>query len=165
MMIYIIINRLKLPKRCKMRVLIIFIISISSLISCGVNKPQNFIKTQEQGVWRSVNLHNNYGLFRPKNPEVWRRVIDVLSEKYDIIMSDMASGYIRTDWKKMTVTDKQYQTRVIAKMQGRIWHTAKLKIEARWRADNDNAWIIGYDKAVLNDIYRDIQGRLGTSVR
>jgi hypothetical protein len=148
-----------------MRLLIIFIISISSLVSCGVNKPKNFVNTQEDGVWRSVNIHNNYGLFRPKNPEVWRRVIDVLSEKYDILMSDRASGYIRTDWKKMPVTDKQYQTRIIVKMQGRVWHTAKLKIEARWREDNDDSWIMGYDKVVMNEIYRDIQGRLGTSVR
>jgi hypothetical protein len=148
-----------------MKTLIILMITISSIISCGVDKPKHFIKTQEQGVWRSVNLHNNYGLFRPKNPEVWRRVVDVLSEKYDILMSDRASGYMRTDWKKMVVTGKQYQTRIIVKMQGRIWHTAKLKIEARWREDHDEAWIIGYDKTVLNEIYRDIQGRLGTSVR
>lgn len=145
-----------------------FIVFVSFfVISCSAIKPRGFVKSHDGGVWRSVHLHGNYGLFRPKNQEVWHRVVDILSEKYDIKMLDRTSGYIRTDWKNMPVHngEKQYQTRIIMKMQGRIWHTAKMKTEARWRADGDDPWITGYDTVILDEMYRDIQGRLGTSVR
>ncbi len=142
------------------------IIILMFLVGCA-SKPPTFVETNdENGAWKSINLHNNYGFFRNKNQEIWRRVIDILSEKYDLEVLDRTSGYIRTAWKyRLNNTDRNYRSRVVIKMLGNIWHTAKLKAEAQWREDDDEVWINGYDNVVLEEIYKDIQGRIGTSMR
>jgi len=145
---------------------IIFFISILFLLIGCASKPSTFVETyDEKGVWKAVHLHNHYGFFANKNQEVWRRVIDVLSEKYDLEVLDKTSGYIRTSWKYLLHNDedKKYRSRVIIKMLGNVWHTVKLKTEAQWL--DDEVWITGYDTAVLEEIYKDIQGRIGISVR
>ncbi len=136
------------------------------LTSCASHAPRTFVETSnEAGAWKSIYLHDNYGFFANKNQEVWQRAIDVLSEKYDLEMLDRASGYIRTGWKSTlaTGTDK-YRHRIIIKMQGNFWQTAKLKAEAQWWNDSRQVWVEGYDAAILEEIYKELQGRLGTSL-
>jgi hypothetical protein len=148
---------------------IIFIISILTLFIGCASKPSTFVETHDEvGVWKSIQLHGNYGMFRNRNREVWRRVIDILSEKYDLEVLDRTSGYIRTSWKYLLDrddSDKKYRSRVIIKMLGNIWHTAKLKTEAQWFDDGNDSWITGYDSVILEEIYKDVQGRIGTSIR
>ncbi|HHB91751.1 MAG TPA: hypothetical protein ENK59_00875 [Thioploca sp.] len=145
--------------------LIKLIIIISLLLSCATTKPPTFIESHDEaGVWKSIYLHNHYGVFTDKNKEVWRRVVDVLSEKYDLEVLDKTSGYIRTSWKYMLPDeDNKYRSRVIIKMLGNVWHTTKLKTEAQ--LFENGTWITGYDTAILEEIYKDLQGRIGTSVR
>ncbi len=135
------------------------------LLSCATTKPPTFVESNDEaGAWKSIYLHNQYGIFVDKNKEVWRRVVDVLSEKYDLEVLDKTSGYIRTSWKYLTPDDdKKYRSRVIVKMLGNVWHTTKLKTEAQ--LFEDGTWIVGYDTAILEEIYKDFQGRIGTSVR
>lgn len=135
------------------------------LLSCSTTRPPNFVENlDEAGAWKSIYLHNRYGLFVDKNQEVWRRVVDVLSEKYDLEVLDRTSGYIRTSWKYLLPDDdRKYRSRVIVKMLGGVWHTAKLKTETQLL--DDGVWILGYDTAILEEIYKDFQGRIGTSVR
>ncbi len=137
-------------------------------LSCTSVSPPTFVETHDEtGVWKVIHLHNHYGLFRNKNQEVWQRIVDVLSEKYDLEVLDRASGYLRTTWKYLLTEEskEKYRSRAIVKMQGTIWHTAKLKTEAQWWDNQRKAWIIGYDTAILEEIYQDLQGRIGTSVR
>jgi len=147
--------------------LIYYVIGLMFLFGCA-SKPPTFVENKDEiGLWKSISLHNNYGLFRDRNQEIWRRVIDILSEKYDLEVMDRASGYIRTAWQnRLTDEDvgKNYRSRVIVKMLGNFWHTAKLKTETQWREDDDEAWVTGYDKVFLEEIYKDMQGRIGTSI-
>ncbi len=147
-----------------------FFISVLFLTVSCAEKPSTFKETPDgAGVWKSIPLHSHYGFFANKNQEVWRRVVDVLSEKYDLEVFDRTSGYIRTSWKHQLPTadddDNKYRSRVIIKMQGKIWHTAKLKAETQLWDDSNDTWISGYDTATLEEVYKDIQGRIGTSVR
>ncbi len=144
--------------------LIKLIIIISLLLSC-TTKPPTFVESHDEaGAWKSIYLHNRYGIFTDKNQEVWRRVVDVLSEKYDLEVLDRTSGYIRTSWKYMSPEDdNKYRSRVIIKMLGNVWHTTKLKTEAQ--LFEGDVWITGYDTAILEEIYKDLQGRIGTSIR
>lgn len=151
---------------------IISILSVFFLIiSCASNPPATFVEAQDEGgVWKSIRLHSNYGLFRNKNQEVWNRIFDVLSKRaYRLEERDPISGYIRTSWKNMLLADdkedKKYRSRIIVKMLGNVWHTAQVKIEVQWRDNHKDAWITGYDSALVEDIYNDLQGRIGTSVR
>ena len=146
---------------------VLFVNLLWLIMSCA-SQPTTFVETHDEvGVWKAINLHNNYGIFQNKNQEIWRRVVDVLSEKYDLEVLDRPSGYLRTSWKYLLLDDSQekYRSRVIIKMQGTLWHTAKLKTEAQWWDNSRQVWITGYDTAILEEIYQDIQGRIGTSVR
>jgi hypothetical protein len=147
-----------------------FVSLLLLLISCASKPPVTFVEAQEEGgAWKVIHLHNNYGLFRKKNQEVWNRVTDVLSKReYRLEERDATSGYIRTSWKNLLPTednDKQYRSRIIVKMLGRIWHTAQIKVVVQWWDDGSDAWISGYDSALIEDIYNDLQGRIGSSVR
>ncbi len=148
-----------------------FISVLLLLVSCvASDPPKTFVEApDETGAWKTINLHNNYGLFRNKNQEVWLRVVDVLSKKkYRFEEQDDVSGYIRTSWKNQLFVDdseKQYRSRVIIKMIGRRWHTAQLKVETQWRDNTGESWVTGYDSSILEDIEKDLQGRIGTSVK
>ena len=147
---------------------ITFLISVLLLVISCASNPPTFVETHDEtGVWKAVHLHSHYGIFANKNQEVWRRVVDILSEKYDLEVLDRTSGYIRTSWKYLlpTDSDKKYRSRIIIKMLGNVWHTAKLKTEAQLWDDSHETWITGYDTAVLEEVYKDVQGRIGTSVR
>jgi hypothetical protein len=146
-----------------MKFIKLFIIII--LLSSCATKPPTFVEdNDETNVWKSIRLHSNYGIFVDKNQEIWRRVVDMLSEKYDLEVLDKTSGYIRTTWKDLSPdSDNQYRSRIIVKMLGNVWHTAKLKTEAQ--LFEKGTWIAGYDSIVLEEIYKDFQGRIGISVR
>jgi hypothetical protein len=146
---------------------ILFITIMLIMIGCTSVTPVTFVETpDETGSWQAIHLHNNYGFFQNKNQQIWRRAIDILSEKYDLEVIDQVSGYIRTAWKSHLETDDQkYRSRITLKMQGTTWHTAKLKSEAQWWDNSKKAWLTGYDTAILNEIYQDLQGRIGTTIK
>ena len=137
------------------------------MMSCTSVPPATFVETpNETGHWQAIYLHNNYGFFQNKNQQVWQRVVDILSEKYDLEVIDQASGYLRTAWKSHLDTNEQkYRSRITLKMQGTIWHTAKLKGEAQWWDNQKQTWLTGYDTAILDETYQDLQGRIGTTVK
>jgi hypothetical protein len=147
------------------KILLITILLI--MTSCTSVTPATFVETpDETSNWQAIHLHNNYGFFQNKNQQVWQRVVDILSEKYDLEVIDQTSGYIRTAWKSHIETDdEKYRSRITLKMQGTIWHTAKLKSEAQWWDSKKKTWLTGYDTAILEEIYQDLQGRIGTTVK
>ncbi|OQY55479.1 MAG: hypothetical protein DRR08_04390 [Candidatus Parabeggiatoa sp. nov. 2] len=150
--------------------IISFISALLLIVSCASGgPPKTFVEANNESGWKTIHLHGNYGLFRNKNQEVWQRVVDILSKKkYRFEERDNVSGYIRTSWKNRLFTDdseKQYRSRVIIKMVGRRWHTAQLKVETQWRDNTGDSWVTGYDSSILEEIEKDLQGRVGTSVR
>lgn len=147
------------------KILLVTILLI--MISCTSVTPPTFVETHDEtGNWQAIHLHNNYGFFQDKNQQVWQRVVDVLAEKYELEVLDQASGYIRTAWKSLLEADgKKYRSRITLKMQGTIWHTAKLKTEAQWWDNHKKTWLSGYDTAILETISQDLQGRIGTTIK
>jgi len=129
-------------------------------------KPSTFIENNNEAEnWKIIYLHDNYGMFTDKNKEVWRRIIDTLSKTYKLEVLDKASGYISTSWKYISLTlnnnDKQkYRSRVTIKMLGNVWHMVKFKIESQLSFVNDT-WLTGYDIAVLEKTYKDLQDSVG----
>jgi hypothetical protein len=147
---------------------LIFIIVLFLLASCTSMPPKTFVETQDESLsFKIINLHDNYGLFRYKNDEVWFRVVEVLSKrKFLLEEQDKRSGYIRTFWQDSSNDSQKYRSRVIIKMQGRrAWRSAQLKIESEWWNNDSEAWIKGYDAAILDEIYQVLQGRIGLSVK
>jgi hypothetical protein len=152
--------------------LILIILALLLVVSCTYMPPKTFVETQDESLsLKVIYLHDNYGFFRFKNDEVWSRVIEVLSKRnFHFEEQDKWSGYIRTLWQDLPVSDddssQKYRSRVIIKMQGRrVWRTAQLKVESEWWDNNRDAWIKGYDTAILDEIYQVLQGRIGLSVK
>jgi len=145
-----------------------FIILLFLVVSCTSMPPKTFVETQDESI-KVIQLHDNYGFFRHKNREIWFRVVEVLSQrKFRFEEQDKRSGYIRTFWQYLPASDssQKYRSRVIIKMQGRrAWRNAQLKIESEWWDNNRDAWIKGYDSAILDEIYQVLQGRIGLSVK
>ncbi len=146
----------------------IMLASLLLFLGCAVSKPINFIETNgENRIWKTINLHNNYSIFSNKNYEVWQRIVDILSKEYTFKVEDRTSGYIKTAWKNISTNRyERYRNRIFVKMSGnQIWSKAKMKVETEWWDDSEEKWITGYDKNILSELYKDLQGRVGTSIK
>jgi hypothetical protein len=81
-------------------------------------------------------------------------------------MLERESGYVRTSYKFTTISNgKQrdnYRSRIVAKFNP-DWSVLQVKSESGWLEDRN--WIDGYDTQILNDIYMDLQGRIGRVTR
>ena len=126
--------------------------------SCSHSAPQTFVRSADQsGVWKSIELAETSDKAR-----LWSTTVDALTTKYDIEVLDRDSGYLRTTWKFTTVeagnVDRNYRTRFIAKFNN-SWTVLQVKSEAEWLYSGN--WVTGYDSKTLEDVYGDLQGRLG----
>jgi len=143
-----------------------FIFFISA--GCVVSLPETFRRTyDEPGVWKSIEVMEGIS-----KDELWKTVVDAISHKFDLEVIEKDSGYIRTSWKftyiepefagrtSERVSDR-YRSRVILKFTGENWNILQVKCESHWLARGNISWIIGYDTALLEDVYGDLQGRIG----
>jgi hypothetical protein len=137
-------------------------------IACGMfgpKPPAGFIRTfGESGTWRTVDIRE--GMEEDKD-ELWATVVDVVSQKFDLEVLDKDSGYLRTTWK-YTLRDgdrvsERYRARINVKFSGSGWERLQVKSEANWM--EEDSWVPGEDNLLLEDIYSDIQGRVGRVVR
>jgi hypothetical protein len=124
--------------------------------------PPTFTETHsETGTWRSIEVREGMA-----KPQLWSTVVDALSSKFDIEVVERESGYVRTSYKFTTISNgKQrdnYRSRIVAKFNP-DWSVLQVKSESGWLEDRN--WIDGYDSQVLNDIYMDLQGRIGRVTR
>jgi len=139
-----------------------FILLISILlVGCAqvIKPPATFLRTfDEPGTWKSIEVRE--GLTKD---QLWRLVVDALAQKFDMEVLDKESGYIRTSWKYTYVIEEKiienYRSRIIIKFLGEAWNTLQVKSEANWM--EKGGWILGYDTRLLEDVYGDIQGRIG----
>ncbi len=131
------------------------------MIGCGggLRPPPTFIRTlDEAGTWRSIEVRS--GL---EGDELWTTTVDAMARSFDLEVMDKPSGYIRTSWKFTFIRSGEvidrYRARIVVKFQGTDWTTLEVKSEANWLSDR--GWEVGYDSRLLEDVFGDLQGRLG----
>jgi hypothetical protein len=146
----------RMRKSCSM--LLLFCLSLV-LAGCA-GPPKTFIKTyDEPGIWKSVQIREGLS-----HGQIWEMLVDTLTQKHDLEVLQKDGGYIRTSWKYTyfegdKVIDR-YRSRIVVKLSGSpSWDKAQVKCESNWM--EKQGWIMGYDTRLLEDIYGDIQGKLG----
>ena len=144
-----------------MRKLHICIGLISALLLSGcATAPRTFMRTHDEpGIWKTVEIREGLN-----NDKIWEILVDTLSQKYDLEVLEKDAGYIRSSWKYSYFAGGQvvdrYRSRIVVKVKGTPdWDTVQVKCESNWLGNK--GWILGYDTRLLEDIYGDIQGKLG----
>jgi hypothetical protein len=143
------------------KIVVVFLLFCFSLVltSCA-GPPKTFIQTfDDPGVWKSVEIREGLN-----NAQIWEMLVDTLSQKYDLEVLQKDSGYLRTSWKytffEGSRVVEHYRSRIVVKLNGvPVWNKAQIKCESNWM--EKQGWIMGYDTRLLEDIYGDIQGKLG----
>ena len=135
------------------------IVLVAVLLAGCAMPPKSFLKTyDEPGVWKTVDIRQDLD-----KGKAWRDLVDTLSQKYDLEVLEKESGYLRTSWKYTYVRggeiSSRYRSRIVVKLLGDPWDKVQVKCESNWL--EDQGWIMGYDIRLLEDVYGDIQGKLG----
>lgn len=138
---------------------IMLAVACSVLFSGCATPPRTFLRTyDEPEIWKTVDINDSF-----EKDKIWRLLVDTLSQKYDLEVLEKDSGYLRTSWKYTYVRrgeiSSRYRSRIVAKFLGEQWEKVQLKCESNWL--ENEGWIMGYDTRLLEDIYGDIQGKLG----
>ena len=94
---------------------------------------------------------------------MWTTTVDAMARSFDLEVMDKPSGYIRTTWKFTFINSGEvidrYRARIVVKFQGTDWTTLEVKSEANWLSER--GWEVGYDSRLLEDVFGDLQGRIG----
>lgn len=118
--------------------------------------PTSFVRTAEAD-WRVVEFRPGLG-----RDQAWSTIADTISLKHDIEMMDKDSGYIRTGWMytQHGSEKERYRTRILAKIvpdNDRV----RVRTVAQWLDPWSGFWVVGTDTAELEDVWGDIEGRVG----
>jgi len=120
--------------------------------------PDTFQRTlDEAGVWKTIEVREDLS-----KDDLWRSVVDSIAQKFDLEVVEKDSGYLRTSWKYTAVRGHitpMYRSRIVLKIPGGSREIVQVKCESNWT--QGYGWIVGYDTRVLEDVYGDIQGRVG----
>lgn len=129
--------------------------------------PTSFVKTfDDSSTWKTIEVRDDL----VGKPDVWRMIVDTVALKYDLEVIEKDSGYLRSTWKYTTTGRKDsssrvvvdnYRSRVIIKMDGN--GKARVKSESSWLGDL--GWEMGYDTIVQQEVYSDLQGKIGRVTR
>ena len=124
-------------------------------------QPKTFVKTfDEPGVWKAIEIRDDLA-----KDQMWRLVVDTVSQRHDLEVLEKESGYLRTSWKYTYITPRvgsiseKYRSRIVVKFLGDNWKTVQVKCESNWL--DRGGWVMGYDTRILEDIYGDLQGKIG----
>jgi len=143
--------------------IILFILLI--FCSCVSYPPTTFVKTyDEPGMWKSIEIKDGID-----KPNLWRTIVDALTQQFDLEVLDKDSGYLRTSWKytyiQQGLVNQNYRSRIVLKFVGDDWKVVQVKCESNWLQSGGfgaaAGWILGYDSKLLEDVYGDLQGRVG----
>ena len=137
------------------------ILIAAALVIAGCSSmPRTFVANRsDTAEWKVLEIREGLS-----NDQAWAIYVDTLSQKYDLEVIQKDGGYIRTAWK-FTFQDGEkisdrYRTRFVVKLSGTPnWDKAQLKCESNWL--EDEGWIAGYDSHLLEEMYGDIQGKIG----
>jgi len=150
--------------KAKSKVLMGCILISISLLACGLDPPGSFIQTPEPG-WKIIEIRD--GLVYD---QMWQITVDTLSSKYDIEVMDKDGGYIRTGYiytymlKEGKITDR-YRSRITIKFDKGDKGVKICKVRAEANFLTGDGWVQGYDSILLDNVYNDLQGKLGRVVR
>ena len=140
----------------------IIVVSFLCLFTGCMAPPASFMRTHDDpGIWKSIDVRE--GLLKD---DLWRTVVDTLSQKYDLEVITKDSGYVRTSWKytyiipDRNIVSDRYRSRIIVKFSGEAWNVLQVKCESNW-LEPKAGWVLGYDTRLLEDVYGDLQGRVG----
>jgi hypothetical protein len=91
-----------------------------------------------------------------------RALVDALSQRYVVDVTDARVGFAMTTWQASLirdgVPDPRYRTRFVARFVDE-WHALQLRSEARFgRTDEPE---VGYDSAQLDSLANDLRTKLG----
>jgi len=147
----------------KMKFGSIFLILIV-FCSCMSYPPATFVKTfDEPGMWKSIETKDGV-----EKAVLWRTIVDALTQQFDLEILDKDSGYIRTSWKytyiQQGLVSQNYRSRIVLKFVGDDWKVVQVKCESNWLESSSfrgSGWVLGYDSKLLEDVYGDLQGRVG----
>jgi hypothetical protein len=94
----------------------------------------------------------------------WDLLVDAISRKFDVEVLDKNDGYLRTGWAYYTTGRllERYRVRITTKFNIEK-NQLTVKTEAQYLTSM--GWILGYDIAVLTDVYNDIQGKIGRIIK
>jgi len=132
---------------------------LSTSIFIGCKKAPEFFVKGDLGEWKIIEIKEE-----TDQKHKWQTVVDIVATKLDIETLDEASGYIRTGWKigygfrRGEKSFDVYRVRATIKFEPGF-KRIRIKTEAIWNN------VEGFDNRLLNDIYQDIQGRLGRTVK
>ncbi len=131
------------------------------LLGCS-QKPKSFVRTSEAG-WKIIILRDQY----QRNYDMaFKKAADVLAQNYDLEVIAKDGGYMRTGWMythiSMGEVVERYRTKITVKFSPERTQL-RVRAEAQWMTDT--GWVGGYDTALLDQIYNDLQGSLGRVVR
>lgn len=143
---------------------VIFLVTLSGCFllvgkgNKGDRRPTNFVEGYD-GNWKVIEV-------RPGMEQnvLWQTTIDAVATQFDMESLDAQSGYLRTGWKTgygFNSTDKSYESyrvRVTGKFEPGFTRL-RIKAEAEWNS------VRGFDKALTQEVYTDLQGRIGRVVR
>ncbi len=121
-------------------------------------KPVTFVQGQASD-WRVLEVHDALDAKR-----AWQTAVDTVALKLDLETLDETSGYIRTSWKTGYGFQpgqqgySYYKVRALVKFEP-SFKRVRIKTEAEYNG------ILGYDKRLLDDLYSDVQGRIGRIVK
>jgi hypothetical protein len=125
----------------------------------GNAAPPSFVRTTaETPATRLIDVRD--GLTRPA---AMRALIDALSQRYTVDVSDSRAGFAMTTWQASVVRDGvpdlRYRTRFVARYTGDDWRSLRLQSEARWSRGEEAD--VGYDLTQLAALAADLNVRLG----
>jgi hypothetical protein len=136
--------------------------SLAIFAGCS-SPPKTFHQNRDElSIWKTIELRDGVN-----DDEAWKTLVDTLSQKYDLEVVQKDGGYLRSSWKFTYMEGDQvvdrYRSRIMAKLTGSPWNQIKVKCESQWQGNH--GWTEGYDTMVLEDVYGDIQGKLGRTRR
>ena len=125
----------------------------------GNSVPSTFVRTtSEQAAMRSIDVRE--GL---THPQAMRALVDALSQRYVVDVTDPRAGFAMTTWQASMVRDGvpdlRYRTRMTARYIGDDWRSLQVHSEARWAKGQEAD--IGYDSAQLDSIATDLRAKIG----
>lgn len=120
--------------------------------------PVTFVQGQSSD-WRVLEVHDALDA-----KKAWQTTVDTVALKLDLETLDETSGYIRTSWKTGygfrpgQAGYTYYKVRALVKFEPGF-KRVRIKTEAEFNG------LLGYDKRLLEDLYSDVQGRIGRTVK
>ena len=150
-------------------------LSIPTLFAASVPKVLRQRLILGDPVWRELPVRND---MQARYDRVWQTTVDtVLEHNFEIATMDRSSGYLRTIPKADVVrldTDWYYKVQVSVKLvtdqSGKGDQNAVTKVRLQVSGEVTNvdqrrglrAQFNGYDQIILQNLFQDLQAKLGT---